>query len=163
MSEIELGGYMTNLLRVDLAEEKVIKETLDNAILRKFIGGTGIGIKILYDEVPSGVEWYNQENRLILASGPLGGTRIGGSGGFSVVTKGPLTNGATSVQSNGFFGAYLKFCGYDGIIIQGSSNKWVYIYVDDDVVELRDASHIIGMGTYETEDTIKRELGKKAG
>lgn len=161
MSEICIGGYAGKLLRVDLTTERVIEERVDETTLRNYIGGTGIGIKFLYEEVPPGVGWSDPENRLILAAGPLNGTRIGGSGSFSVVTKGPLTNGATSVQANGFFGAYLKFCGYDGIIVQGASKRWVYLYIDDGVAELRGASQLVGKDTYETEDLIKQELGKK--
>lgn len=156
----KLCGYTGSLLRVDLTTGRTQKEDLDEATLRKYIGGTGLGIKLLYEEVQPGTKWSDPENRLILAAGPLGGTRIGGSGSFSVVTKGPLTNGATSVQANGFFGAFLKFCGFDGIILQGASRKWVYIYIDNEIVELKEASHLVGKDTFTTEDLIKQELGK---
>jgi len=91
-------GYGGKILRIDLTNEQVTKEYLDEAILRKWVGGTGLGAKYLYDEVPAGVEWDEAGNRLILASGPLGGTSIGGSGTVAVVTKGALTNGATQVR-----------------------------------------------------------------
>ena len=79
-------GYGGKILRIDLTNEQVTKEYLDEAILRKWVGGTGLGAKYLYDEVPEGVEWDEAGNRLILASGPLGGTSIGGSGTVAVVT-----------------------------------------------------------------------------
>jgi len=155
------GGYAGKFLRVDLTHEQTKDIIFDEETLRKYIGGTGIGVKILYDEVSPEINWSNPENRLILASGPLGGTRVGGSGTFSLVTKGALTNGATSVQANGLFGAYLKFSGYDGVIIQGEAKRWLYLYVNDDRAELRDANHLLGMDTYETGDAIREELGKK--
>ncbi len=163
MSRSKIGGYMDSFLRVDMSELTTSKVTFDETTLRNYLGGTGIGIKILYEEAPPLIDWSDPENRLILASGPLGGTRIGGSGSFSVVTKGPLTNGATSVQANGFFGAYLKFCGYDGIIVQGASKDWIYLYIDEGTAEFRDANYLIGKDTYKTEDLIKSDLGKKEG
>lgn len=156
-SMTRLCGYAGKFLRVDLTNERISEETFGEAILRKYLGGTGIGAKILYEEVPPEVEWADPKNRLILASGPLGGTEIPGSGGFSVVTKGPLTNGATSTQANGFFGAFLKFTGFDGIILHGASKEWVYLYINNEIAELRDASNLFGKGTYETENLIKQE------
>jgi len=161
MAKISVDGYAGRFLRVDLSNERVIEEKNDERTLRKYIGGTGLGIKFLYEEVLPGTHWSDPQNRLILAAGPLNGTTIGGSGSFSVVTKGPLTNGATSVQSNGFFGAFLKFCGFDGMIIQGVSERWVYLHINEDDVELHDATHLIGKDTYETEDLIKKEYSKK--
>ena len=127
----DFGGYAGKFLRVDLTHEQTIDVTFDEDALKKYIGGTGIGAKLLYEEVPPEADWSNPENRLILASGPLGGTRIGGSGTISLVTKGALTNGGTSVQANGHFGAYLKFCGYDGVIMHGAARRWLYLYITD--------------------------------
>jgi aldehyde:ferredoxin oxidoreductase len=84
---------------------------------------------------------------------------MSGSGTFSVVTKGALTGGATSSQANGFFGAYLRFSGFDGILLKGAAPRWIYLYIHDGGVEFRDADHLIGKDTYETEDSIKQELG----
>ncbi|MFC1872078.1 aldehyde ferredoxin oxidoreductase family protein, partial [Chloroflexota bacterium] len=144
--------------RVDLSRGQLIYESIDEPGLRSFIGGSGIGARFLYDEVPPDVKWSDPENRLILASGPLGGTQAPGSGTYSVVTKGALTNGATTTQANGFFGAYLKFSGFDGIIVQGAARKPVYLYIHDNTAELKDASHLTGKDTRETEDLIKGEL-----
>ncbi len=157
----KLYGYAGKLLRVDLTNEQITEEKLDEETARKYIGGTGIGAKYLYEEVPAGVEWSDEGNRLIIASGPLGGTTIGGSGTISVVTKGALTNGATSSQANGFFGAFLRFAGYDGIILQGRARRWVYLHIDQGKAELRDASHLMGKDTWETSDHIKGEFGKR--
>lgn len=154
------GSFAGTLLRVHLSEGKISKEIIDENTLRKYLGGTGIGIFYLYKEVLPAVQWNNPENRIILASGPLGGTKVGGSGTISIVTKGCLTNGATSVQANGYFGAFLRRSGFYGIILQGASDKLVYLYIHDGIAELRDATHLAGKDTWETEGLIKRELGK---
>ena len=159
MAPSPVPGYAGRLLRIDLTGETTMAEPLDEATLRRWVGGTGLGAKYLYEEVPPGVQWSDPENRLIIASGPLGGTRVNGGGTYSVVTKGALTDGATATQANGFFGAYLRFSGFDGILLQGAASGWVYIYVHDGVAELRDASHLLGKATWETEDAIKEELG----
>ena len=156
-----LYGYAGKILRVNLSDEQISEEKIDEKTARKYIGGTGLGAKYLYDEVPAGVGWSDEDNRIIISTGPLGGTTISGSGTISVVTKGSLTNGATATQSNGFFGAFLKFSGYDGIILQGKSKKWLYLYIHDDKAELKDSTHLVGKDTWETSDSIKEDLGKR--
>ncbi len=156
---MSVGGYMGKLLRVDLSDGTMTEDSLDEATLRKYLGGTGIGAKILYDEVPPGVEWSDPENRLILASGPISGT-MRGTGTVSVVTKGPMTNGAVSSQAGGFMGAYMKFSGFDAIVVRGAAQRPVYLYLHDGVAELRDASRLVGEDTWRTEDLIREELGK---
>lgn len=161
MNSSECGGYTGKILRVDLTEERVIEESLGETNLRKFVGGVGLGAMFLYDEVPPGTGALEPENRLIMVTGPLNGTRMGGAGSFCVVTKGPLTDGGASSQANGYFGAYLKFSGYDAIIFQGAAKRWVYLFIHDGSAELRDASWLKGKDTWETEDLIKQDLGKK--
>ncbi|MBI2865395.1 MAG: hypothetical protein HYX94_12650 [Chloroflexi bacterium] len=160
MTESSQPGFQGKILRVDLTLGQIAEEMIDASTLRKFVGGTGLGAKILYDEVPPGVEWSDPANRLIVASGPLGGTRIMGSGTISVVTKGPMTNGATSSQANGYLGAYLRFNGYDAIVIQGAADKLVYLNLHDGLAELRDASHLKGKDTWDIQDAIAAEVGK---
>ncbi len=159
MTSNQVYGYAGKILRVDLSNEHISEEVLDEADLRKWVGGVGFGAKYLYEEVPAGVQWDDPENRLVVASGPLGGTRAGGSGTISISTKGCLTNGATSTQANGFMGAYMKFSGYDAVIFQGAARRWVYLYMHDGKAEIRDASRLIGKDTWQTEDLIKTELG----
>ena len=158
-----IGGYAGRFFRVDLSEGEVTEEKLDEAMLRKYVGGTGLGAKFLYEEVPPRVGCSDPENRLILASGPFGGTKVAGSGTFSVVTKGCQTNGAVSSQANGFLGAYLKFSGADGLIIQGAAEKLSYLYVHDGKVEIKDAGYLAGKDTWEIKELIQEELGKKKG
>jgi len=123
------------------------------------LGGAGLGAKILWEEVPAAVGWDHPENRLVLATGPLAGLPVWGTGGLSVVTRGAMTGGGTSTQANGFFGACLKYSGYDGIVVQGQAPGWVFLLVQDDQVELRDATHLLGKDTWETQEAIQADLG----
>jgi aldehyde:ferredoxin oxidoreductase len=156
------GGYMGKILRVDLSSEQLSEDILDEATLRKFVGGNGLGSKYLYEEVPAGIEWSDPDNRLMFFSGPFGGTKVSGSGTFSVISKGPMTNMAGASQANGYFGAFIKFAGYDGVIVQGQAKKWLYLYIHDGTAELRDASHLVGKTTWETEDIIKQGLNRQS-
>src|SRR5207249_5073962 len=88
------------------------------------------------------VAWDHPDNRLVLATGPMAGLPVWGTGALTVVTIGAMTNGPTSTQANGFFGTNLKYCGYDAIIVQGQSKDWVYLYINDGVLELRDAKSL---------------------
>lgn len=153
-------GYSGKILRVDLTNRQITIERLEEAIPKKYLGGVGIGAYYLYEEVAPGVEWSDSENRLIIATGPITGTRVGGSGSFLAVTKGPLTNGAAASEANGFLGAYLKFCGFDAIILQGTASRLSYLYIYDRGAEIRDATHLAGKDTWEVERLIKEELGK---
>lgn len=157
----KIFGYAGKLLRVDLTEGKVIPQPLDEDVLRNYLGGTGLGVKILYEEVPPIVQWADPQNRIIFASGPLGGTRVPGSGTYAVVTLGAINNGACTSQANGFFGAYMRFSGFDGIVVQGASEDWVYLHIHEGKAEIRDAKHLVGLDIFETEDAIKKELGQK--
>jgi aldehyde:ferredoxin oxidoreductase len=156
------GGIMGRILRIDLTAETIAVETLSPAMARMWLGGTGLGAKLLYDEVPAGVEWDDPENRLIIAAGPLAGTKVHGAGTYSAVTKGPMTNLLGATQANGFFGAYLKQNGYDAIILQGRASRWLYLFIGPEgVLELRSADHLLGKDTWETEGALLEELGYK--
>ena len=155
------AGYTGKVLRVFLSTGQLHDEIVDAATMRAYVGGAGLGAKILYEEVPPGVEWDHPENRLIIGSGPLGGTRVMGSGTISISTKGPLTNGATSTQANGFLGAFLRFNGYDTVVFQGASPRPVYLFLGDGKAELRDATHLADKDTWETQEALAVELGGK--
>src|SRR5262249_33583916 len=112
-------AYAGKLLRVNLSTGKTWTETWSEKDRREYLGGIGLGAKILYDEVGPKIQWDHPENRLIFATGPLAGLPVWGTGGLTVITRGVLTGGATSTQANGFFGAALKYSGYDAIVMQG--------------------------------------------
>lgn len=156
-----IPGYAGRLLRVNLGSGRSEEVLLDEPTVRKWVGGSGLGAKLLYDEVGPEVRWDDPENRLIIATGPLAGTRVMGSGTISVVTVGSLTGGSTTSQANGYLGAYMKFSGFDGVVLQGCSEQWVYLYLHDGVAELRDATGLLGLDTWEMQAAIAKELGKK--
>jgi aldehyde:ferredoxin oxidoreductase len=153
------GGYAGRLLRVDLSSGRSWAQPWTPAEMRDYLGGVGIGAKILWDEVPPEAGWDHPDNRLVLATGPFAGLPVWGTGGLTVVTRGAMTNGATSTQANGFFGANLKYSGYDAIVLQGQAPGWVYLYIHDDQVELRPADALLGRDTWETQDALGAELG----
>jgi aldehyde:ferredoxin oxidoreductase len=156
------GGFAGQLLRVDLTKRKCWAEAWGPDEMRSMLGGIGLGAMILYRETRKGkgnVGWDHPDNRLVLGTGPLAGLPVWGTGGLTVVTIGAGTNGPTSTQANGFFGTNLKYCGYDAIVIQGQSKDWVYLYIDDDRVELRDARSYLGKDTWETQDALSADFG----
>ena len=154
---VELLGYNNCILRINL-NGSISTEPLDREHLRCCIGGTGLGAKYLYDEIPPDVQWNSKHNKLLFMTGPITGTRVPGTSNFSILTKGPMTNLAVSSQANGFFGAYLKKNNIDGIIIEDIAPKLCYIYIDGEHVEIKDALHLKGLDTWETEKKIKDEL-----
>jgi aldehyde:ferredoxin oxidoreductase len=156
------GAYAGQILRVDLTKRKTWAEPWTPDEMRGLLGGAGLGAMILYRETRKGkgnVSWDHPDNRLVLGTGPLAGLPVWGTGGLTVVTIGALTNGPTSTQANGFFGTNLKYCGYDAIVIQGQAKDWVYLSIDDDRIEIRDAKPYIGKDTWETQDALSRDLG----
>lgn len=150
--------YTLRILRVDLSTKKVSEELIDGDTTEKYVGGTGLATKYLWDEVPAGVEWSDPENRLTFFTGPLAGTRVCGSGTFSVTTKGACTNMTGTSQANGFLGAFMRMNGIDGVIVQGVADKWTRLHIEDGTVHLLDATHLLGKDTWETEDSVKEEI-----
>jgi len=157
-----LGGYTGKILKVNLTKRKTYVEKLDEEVARKFIGGKGLGAKILYDSVKPGIDPLSPENLLIFASGPLTATLAPTSGRWAVVTKSPLTNIFLDSQVGGYFGAVMKFAGFDCIIVEGKADTPVYLWVPDEGAEIRDAEDLWGKGCFETEKTIKKRLGENS-
>ena len=133
--------FRLRILHVDLTAEKTWTEIWDDPRKTKnFIGGVGFGAEILWRELPRHVRSADPENRLVFASGPLTGTGAPGSGLYCLTTIGPLGESLTSAQSNGNFGAYMRFAGYDVIVIQGAAASWRYLYIHDGKVSFGDAT-----------------------
>ena len=152
-------GYMGKILRVDLSRNELKDEPLDENLARQFIGGYGIGARIIFSEQKAGVDPLGPDNILGILTGPFTGTRAISGTRFTVVGKSPLTGGWGDANCGGYFGAYLKFAGYDGVFFTGMSEKPVYLFIDNGQAELRDAAHLWGKDSYQTEDTLKSELG----
>ena len=156
-----LNGYNGKILRINLSDRKITKESIPQDVYADCVGGTGLGARFLLNDVKSDVKWDSSNNRLMFMLGPLNGLPLSGAGAVSILSKGPMTNGIGSSQSNGFFGAFLKTAGYDGIIIEGTASCWVYLYIDNDEIKIMDAKHLVGLDTWTTETEIKKELGEK--
>lgn len=152
-------GYASRILRVDLSSGKIEDEILSPEETRRWVGGSGFGAKYLYEEVKPGTNWDDPDNRFIIASGPLGGTRVSGSGTFCATTKGCMTGLAGLSQANGFLGAFMRFNGYDGVVFQGIADRWSYLLLKDGKAEIRDASQLVGKDSWEMEDAIRGEFG----
>jgi len=152
-------GYAGAVLRVDLTNKKVIKQHYEREWQRLFLGGSGVNDWILYNEVKPKVAPLDPENRLIFGVGPLAGTIFPVGSKIKITTRSPLTGILGDAASGGRWGVELKHAGYDHIVVQGRSEKPVYIWIDDDSVEIRDASHLWGKDVFETDDIIKEDLG----
>jgi len=143
-----------------LTTGKTKVEPLNEELARKYIGGIGLGIRLLIDHSKPGVDPFSPENPLILTTGPLSGTMWPtGGNGHAFVSKSPQSFGVGESKSHGSFGAELKRAGYDAVIFTGRAEKPVYAWIDDDTVQLVDAQHLWGKSPAETEDIIKEELG----
>ena len=151
--------YTGRMLRVDLSRGTSSVEDVDPDVLRKWIGGTGLGVHYLMQEVPPGVEWDDPENRVIISTGPLAGTRVSGTGTVSAVFKGPMNNLAGATQANGYLGAFLRSQGYLGIILQGKADGLKRIAIDENGVRITDATTYAGLPVWQLEDTIRGEEG----
>jgi aldehyde:ferredoxin oxidoreductase len=153
-------GYMGKMLMVDLSTGELKDEACDEELCRQFIGGYGIGARILFSRQGACVDPLGPDNTLGILTGPFTGTPALSGTRFTVVGKSPLTGCWGDANAGGYFGAYLKFAGYDATFFTGISEKPVYLFINNGKAELRDAAHLWGKDTRQTEDTLKSELGK---
>ncbi|MEM1514766.1 MAG: aldehyde ferredoxin oxidoreductase family protein [Candidatus Bathyarchaeia archaeon] len=155
-----LFGYAGRILRVNLSTGHIKTEPLKEEMAKKYIGGIGLGIRLWLDNSKPGLDPFSPENPLVLATGPLSGTMAPtGGNGHAFVSKSPQTFGIGEAKSHGVFGSELKRAGYDAVIFEGKSEKPVYVWIDDDSIQIMDAKHLWGKSPQETEDIIKEELG----
>ncbi|MHB8104095.1 MAG: aldehyde ferredoxin oxidoreductase family protein [Dehalococcoidales bacterium] len=154
------GGYMGKILWVDLTRGKLKEEPLDETMARQYIGGYGIGARILFSRMKAGADPLGPDNIIGFIKAPFTGTPAVSGTRYTVVAKSPLTGGWGDANSGGHLGAFLKFAGYDAVFFTGISKKPVYLFIDNGKAELKDAGHLWGKDTYDTEDMIKAELGK---
>jgi len=144
-------GWTGKFLRVNLTKSKITVEDLNPKIARDYIGGRGLGVKYLYDEIDPKIDALSPDNKLLFVTGPLTGTAAPCASRYMVVTKSPLTGVIAESSAGGAFAPAMKYAGYDMIIFEGKAKKPVYVWIDDDKVELRDAQHLWGKTTNETE------------
>jgi aldehyde:ferredoxin oxidoreductase len=154
------GGYTGKILFVDLTTGKMKEESPPESLYRDFIGGIGLGARILYEHMKPKTNPLGPDNILGFVTGPLTGTPTPGSGRFMVVAKSPLTGAWADSNSGGFWGPELKWAGYDAVFISGISPRPVYLLLSNGKAELRNASHLWGKYTSETNDLLQKELGQ---
>ena len=150
------GGYIGQLLRVNLTNKGIATEPLREDWARDFVGGVGLSARILYDELPPKVDALGPENKLVMMTGPVNGTMIPAASRSSVCAKSPYTGSFFHSIFGGFLGPELKFAGYDGLIIEGQANRPVYLWIDDDKIEIRDASHLWGKDPFKTQEVLRK-------
>lgn len=147
-------GYWGKVLFVDLSTGQIEIQTLPDEVYRQYLGGYGLGVRVLYEHIPAGADPLGPDNMLGFLPGLLTGTHAPFSGRFMVVAKSPLTGGWGEANGGGKFGPGLRGAGYDGLFIRGRETKPVYLYVDDQHAELRDATGLWGLDTLATEEAI---------
>ena len=154
-----LYGYAGTILRVDLSHATVRNEPLAESLVENFIGGRGFVAKMLYDEMPSGIDPFDPQNLLIAATGPLTGHFLPASGKTHFGTKSPATGGYADSNMGGHFGPQLKYAGYDALVITGKAEKPSYLFINDDTIEIRPAADYWGQGSITAEKNFKDHLG----
>ena len=148
-------SYNGKLARINLSTGEIKVEQLDMELATKFIGGRGLGTKILYDEGVATVDPLSADNKLVYITGPMTGTASPTSGRYMVVTKSPLTGMIASSNSGGVWGAKLKYAGWDALIVEGKASEWTYINVVDDKIELLSAKDYVGLMSEEADEKLK--------
>jgi len=160
MEERRLLGYAGRILYIDLTTGKTRVEPLNEEYAKKYIGGIGLGMRLWLENASPGVDPLSAENPLVLTVGPIAGTMWPTAGnGHAFVAKSPESHGVGEAKAHGSFGAELKRAGYDAVILKGKAEKPVYVWIDDDSVQLLDASRLMGKSPAETDDAIREELG----
>jgi len=154
-----MKGYAGKLLFVDLTTKTTEVRDLPTEWARDFMGGPSLGAKILYNEMPPKTDPFSPESLLGFVSGPANGMGAQLGGRYTVVCKSPVTGGWNDANSGGTFGPRMRKAGYDAVFVKGISDTPVYVFVDSGKVEIRDASHLWGKTTIDTENAIKEELG----
>lgn len=156
------GAYYEKIARINLSTGEIKAEKLDLELAHKFIGGRGLGTKILYDEGVATVDPLSPENKLVYITGPMTGASAPSTGRYMVVTKSPLTGMIACSNSGGIWGAKLKYAGWDAIIVEGEAPKWTYINIEDDKIELLDAQEYLGMMSEAMDAALKEKHGAEA-
>jgi aldehyde:ferredoxin oxidoreductase len=159
MRSVDLSG---NLLRVNLARETTRIERLPEEFIKKYLGGRGLGAKLLFDELRPSIDPLGRENKLIFAVGPVTGAPFGGSSRYTVMAKSPLTGGWGESSGGGFFGAEIRFAGLYAIVVEDVAEEPVYLWIKDDHAEIHKAGHLWGKDPIQTIEIIKREVGEQS-
>jgi len=160
MEKKQKNGYAGKILFVDLTSGKIETKPLDEDFARENIGGLGFGTRFFLDAIKEKPEFdaLSADNPFILMTGPLTGMPMNGVARWTVCAKSPLTGFYGDANIGGYFGASLKFAGYDGIVLTGASDHPIFLYINDDKVELRDAKEYWGKDVYEVTDSLRSDF-----
>jgi aldehyde:ferredoxin oxidoreductase len=159
MAEETRFGYNGTILRVNLTDRSTKTENLDPLFSRRWIGGAGFVTYFLWKELPANVDALGPENKLIFALGPISGLQLPGASRHCIGAKSPQTGGLAKCEVGGSWAPELKRAGYDALIIEGKADKPVYLFIHDGQAEIKDAAHLWGKETRETQEAIRVELG----
>jgi len=154
-------GYTGRILKVDLTKELLTIDKNDEKFYRTYMGGRNIGAYYLLKDSPPNVDPFSPDNIVVFAVSIITGVNFPGVSKYSIVTKSPLTGGYAESEAGGYWGPELKFAGFDAIVIRGKAKNPVYLWIHDGEAEIKDAKHIWGKTTGESEALIKEELGSK--
>jgi aldehyde:ferredoxin oxidoreductase len=152
-------GYSGKILHIDLTERKHWVEEKPEVWYQTYIGGVSMATRLCWENIEPGCDPLSPANPICLANGIFAGTPVPVGGKFGLASKSPLTGFIGDSLSGSWFSIALKRAGWDGLVIHGSSDEWVTIFIDDDRVQFRDASHLLGLNTFETEEAIREDLG----
>jgi aldehyde:ferredoxin oxidoreductase len=153
------GGLSGTLLRVDLSRGQVSRVATPRHLFERYLGARGVGAAMLFDEVAADVDALGPDNKLIFLTGPLEGTLAPGANKITVTFRSPLSETYSFSLCGGHLAAELKFAGYDGLVVEGKSERPGYLWIDNQRAGLRDATHLWGRMTHDTEDALRSELG----
>lgn len=157
-----MQSFTGKILHIDLTHRKSWVQTVDDAYLKRWIGGVGLAARLAYENTAKGADPLGPDNALCFAASSFAGTLVPVGSKHGVAAKSPLTNRLGDCLASSYFSQSFRRAGYDGIVITGAADKWIYVFVDDDTVTFRDASHLLGKHTFETEEAIREELGDEA-
>ncbi|MHA1722927.1 MAG: aldehyde ferredoxin oxidoreductase family protein [Candidatus Baldrarchaeia archaeon] len=153
-------GYAGKIVKVNLTTENVEIKKFDENFYRKYLGGRALALYFLLKELKKDVDPFSPKNKLIFATGVATGIPLPGMNRYCVAAKSPLTNTFGESYAGGFFGPELKFAGFDALVIEGKAEKPIYLWIHDNEIEIKNATHIWGQKTKETTETICKEIGE---
>jgi len=154
-----MNGYSGKILHVDLTSRKTWAESKPEEWYKMYIGGVSMAARLCWENIEVGCDPLSPGNPICVGGGIFAGTPVPVGGKHGLASKSPLTGFLGDSLSGSWFSVALRRAGWDGIVVHGASDEWVYVLVDDDRVEFRDASHLLGQGTFETEEAIRENLG----
>ena len=152
-------GYSGKILHIDLKDKKNWVENKPESFYKKYIGGVSMATRLCWENIEVGCDPLSPGNPVCIANGIFAGTPVPVGGKYGLASKSPLTGFIGDSLSGSWFTIALKRAGWDGIVVHNSSDEWIYIFIDDDRVQIRSAKSLLGKGTYETEEAIRDELG----